>query len=333
MRYDFEESRVLKFLRRHRAKRAALQLPSGFRPWLSEILKIYGEAGVEPLIMGGSCYGACDLADAEAKRLGCEVLIHYGHADMGLSTSLPTLFVEGRVNESPIKAVEKALPRLRFKRVGLLTTVQYVGHLREVSGFLRSRGVEPIVGRPGPRAKYPGQVLGCDLTCVKSIASRVDGYLYLGTGRFHPMGAALVSGKKVLLVNPITKNASVIIDAGEFLRARKAAILKAAGGEKFGIVISTKPGQTRLNLAVELQRVLRKCGRDAELVTVDELVPESIEDFDFDVLVCTACPRIPMDDAERFRQPLLTPFETRAVLGELPLEPYRLDEMEKFKRA
>jgi 2-(3-amino-3-carboxypropyl)histidine synthase len=147
------------------------------------------------------------------------------------------------------------------------------------------------------------------------------------------MGAALVSGKKVLLVNPITKNASVMIDAGEFLRARKAVILKAAGGEKFGIVVSTKPGQTRLNLAVELQRVLRKGGRDAELVTVDELVPESIEDFDFDVLVCTACPRIPIDDAERFRQPLLTPFETRVVLGELPLEPYRLDEMEKFKRA
>ena len=330
LRYDFEENKLLQFLKRRKAKRAAVQLPDGLKPQLPEIIKVFEEAGVEPVTMGGSCYGACDLTDKQAARLGCDVLVHYGHADMGLPVCMPTLYIEARVEESPLEAVEQALSGLKSKRVGLLATVQYISHLKEVAKLLRSRGIQPIVGRPGPRTVYPGQILGCDLSCAKSIASRVDEFLYIGTGDFHPLGAALATGKHVVAVDPVTKSAkSVGLNLSDFLRKRKALVSRAAVGQRFGVVTSTKPGQARFKLATQLLKSLKRGGKDACLLVVDDVAPEQLENFGLDVFVCAACPRIPIDDAERFTRPIITPFETMVMLGKLPFEPYRLDEVRR----
>lgn len=331
LRYDFEERKVLQFLRRHKVKRAAVQLPEGIRLQLPEVARVFEGAGVKSVVMASSCHGACDLADVEAKLLGCDALVHYGHASMGLPTCLPTLFVEARVKDSPLGAVEQALPKLKFKRAGLLTTVQHIGYLKKVANFLRSHGIKPVIGKPGVRARYPGQLLGCDFGCARSIVSRVDGFVYLGTGEFHPIGAALATGKEVALVNPVSGGFKTITPPpNNFLRMRKAMISRAAAGERLGVVVSTKPGQARFRLAADLAERLRRKGREVHLVAVDEVDPTGLGDFGFDALICAACPRIPIDDAERFEQPILTPFEAAVMLGEVPFEPYRLDEVRKW---
>ncbi len=328
--YDFEEANVRRFLEQHGAKRAAIQLPAGLKQYLPEIKETFDKAGVEALVLADSCYGACDPADAQAKRLRCDVLVHYGHANMRIPTCLPTLYVEARILIDPIKTVEQALPQMKFKRVGLLTNVQHIKYLQKVAKLLRSRGAKPFIGRPGPRAKYPGQLLGCDFSCACSVASHVDGFLYIGTGDFHPLGAALATGKQVLAINPVSEGFKLIspaIDA--FLRGRKAMIARAAAGNRFGIVVSTKPGQARFNLARELVESFRRAGRDACLLAVDEVKPEELSDFKFDAFVCAACPRIPIDDAERFEHPILTPFEAQVMLGKAKFRPYEMDEVSK----
>ncbi len=328
MQYNFEGAKVQKFLKRHKSRRAAIQLPSGLRPQLPQIARVFEEVGAEPVVMAGSCYGACDLVDAEAKRMGCDVLVHYGHADMGIPTCLPTLYVEARVEDDPLGAFERALPELKFRRVGLLTTVQHIGHIKRVANFLRSRGIRPVIGKPGPRAKYPGQLLGCDFNCARSIASRVDGFVYMGTGDFHPIGAALATGKEVVVVNPISKGHKTITpNSSDFLRKRKAMISRAAIGERFAVAVSTKPGQARFRLAAELARRLRAKGREVHLAVVDEVDPAALADFEFDAIICAACPRVPIDDCGRFEQPILTPFEARVTLGDAPFMPYQLDEV------
>ncbi len=328
--YDFEAVEVGRFLKRHRAKLAAIQLPAGIRPHLPEIEAIFVKTGVETRVLADSCYGACDVADAKAKQLGCDVLVHFGHADMGLPTLLPTLYVEARVRASPLEAIREALAGLGARRIGLLTTVQYVSHLKEVVEFLRSRGVEPLIGGRGLRAKYPGQLLGCDFSCTRSIAGRVEAFLYIGTGYFHPLGAALVTGKRVFAVNPISGGlGETPLDLSDFLRRRKAMISKAAAGKRFGVVVSSKPGQARFKLAAKLVEDLRRSKRDAQLLVADEVKPEELGDFEFDAFVCAACPRIPIDDAERFERPILTPFEARVMLGKVKFEPYRMDEVRK----
>lgn len=326
--YDLEEAKVRSFLRRCRAKRAAIQLPAGLRQYLPEIKQTFDSMGVEALVLADGCYGACDPADVRAKLLGCKVLVHYGHSDMRIPTCLPTLYVEARMLVDPMETVENVLPHIKFNRVGLLTNVQHVKSLKRVAKLLRSRGFKPFIGGPGPRAKYPGQLLGCDFGCARSVASRVDGFLYLGTGDFHPLGAALATGKQVLAVNPISGRFKLISpDIDAFLRGRKAMIARAAAGERFGIVVSTKPGQTRLNLASGLVESFKRAGRDAHLLLVDEIRPEELNDFRFDAFVCAACPRIPIDDIERFERPVLTPFEANVMLGEAKFEPYKMDEV------
>lgn len=328
--YDFERARIKRFLKQHRAKRAAIQLPAGLRKYLQEIMKPFAERAVETVVLADSCYGACDLADAKAKQLGCDVLVHYGHADMGLPTCLPTLFIEAHMPVDPIRAVKRLLPKLNFKRVGLITNVQHIAHLREIAKLIRSRGIKPFIGRPGPRARYPGQLLGCDFGCARSIATRVDVFLYIGTGEFHPLGVALATGKQVLAINPISEGFKALApNINAFLRRRKGMIVRAAAGKRFGVIVSTKPGQARFKLAARLVRDLRRAGKVARVLVVNEVRPEELSDFGLDGFICVACPRIPIDDAERFERPIMTPFEARVMLGEAKFEPYRMDEAVK----
>ena len=328
--YDFERREVMRFIKRYKVKRVAIQLPAGLRPHLSEIKPTFEEAGVEALILADSCYGACDIADVKAKQLGCNALVHYGHADMGLRTSLPTLYVEARMAADSLEAVEKALPELNFKRLGVVATIQHIGFLPKITKFLSSHGVKPIVGKPGARAKYPGQILGCDWGSARSVSDKVDGFLYIGTGRFHPLGVSLATGMDVTIANPVAGGMERLSSKPEdFLKRRRAMVSRAASCERFGILVSTKPGQARFELAARLVDDFRRAGLTAHTLVMDEILPEKLDDFKLEAFVCAACPRIPMDDVQRFSQPILTPFEAMAMLGKENFEPYQLDEVKR----
>lgn len=330
--YDFEPRKVEDFLKRQEVKCAAVQLPAGLKERLHEITPVFEKVDVEALILADSCYGACDLADLKAKQLGCDSLIHYGHADMGLPACLPTLFVEARMTVDPIKAIERALPELKG-RWGLATTVQHIGYLERVRELLEKNGLEVVIGKPGPRVKYPGQVLGCDWRSVKSVAGDVDGFLYLGTGRFHPLGIALATGKDVVAVNPIAGGWEKLSPKlGDFIRRRKAMIARASVCDRFGVVTSIKSGQRRFKLMENLVHGFRRSGMNAEPIVADEIVPEKLSEFQVGAFVCAACPWIPIDDAERFDRPVLSPFEAMVLLGKMDLEPYQLDEIGRSDR-
>lgn len=326
--YDFESEKVKRFLDQQAVNRPAIQLPEGLKRYLDEIAPVFEESGVEPLILADSCYGACDIADTNANRLGCDGLIHYGHADMGFKTSIPTLYVEARVKRNPIRFFKDALPNLEGLIWGLTTTVQYIGWIDRVREYLEDNGVRSVIGDPGPRVKYPGQVLGCDFSCAKSVAGEVDGFIYFGTGRFHPLGIAIATKKDVAIINPIAEGHEILSpELDDFLNQRKAVLLKAAACKRFGVLVSSKKGQQRLAIAEELTNLLRENGYDAQLFLQDELNNERLYDFNVGAFVCTACPRIPIDDVEVYDRPILTPFEARVLLGEEEFRPYKLDEM------
>lgn len=328
--YDFESKKVKRFLNQQGADRPAVQLPEGLRGYLDEITPVFEEVGVEPLILADSCYGACDIADVEADRLGCDVLVHYGHADMGFRTKIPTLYVEARMDDNPIQVLKEALPDLEGQTWGLTTTVQHIGWIGRVRKFLEENGVVSVIGDPGARVKYPGQVLGCDFSCARSVADEADGFLYIGTGRFHPLGIALAAKKDVIVINPIAGGHELLSNEDEdFLNQRKTILSKAAASERFGVLASTKAGQLRLGLAEELTGLLRENGYGANLFLMNELDQERLRDFKVGAFVCTACPRIPTDDSELYDRPILTPFEARVLLGLEDFRPYKLDEFTK----
>lgn len=326
--YDLEPESVKKFLRRKNVERALVQLPAGLRPSIEKIKEVFDEEGGDALFLARSCHGACDIADKEAKELGCDALIHYGHADMGVPTILPTLYVEARMKVEPYKTLKKALPELRDKSWGLTTTVQHIDFLEGVREFLKERGVKSVVGDPGPRCKYPGQILGCDWGSARSVADEVNGFLYIGTGKFHPIGVVLATNKPVVSVNPLEGDYEMMEpELEEFLRKRYAMLTKAESRKSFGILVSTMQGQNRPDLARTLAKKFEKGGYEPYILTSVEIDPEVLKDYRLGAFVNTACPRIPIDDVELYEAPILTPFEAEVLLGERDWTPYRLDEI------
>ncbi len=83
MQYDLELERVVKEIKKEKAKIVCIQLPDGLKPRAKEIVDvIHKETKAQVLIWAGSNFGACDLA-LDASRLGADMLIHFGHKEWG----------------------------------------------------------------------------------------------------------------------------------------------------------------------------------------------------------------------------------------------------------
>ncbi|MBS1194794.1 MAG: dph2, partial [Methanomicrobia archaeon] len=115
---------------------------------------------------------------------------------------------------------------------------------------------------------------------------------------------------------------ATIVSAERFLRQRFGLIERARGAEQIGIIVSSKSGQVRLELARRLAGLSEK----AVLVMMREVTPEALLDLGCDAYVNTACPRLAYDDQARFPVPVLTPCEFEILLGIRPWEAYVADE-------
>ena len=80
--FDLEEERIKKEIQQLKAKRVLIQLPEGLKPEAPHIAKAVEKAGALPIISADPCYGACDLAEAEAESLNADLIIHYGHSKL-----------------------------------------------------------------------------------------------------------------------------------------------------------------------------------------------------------------------------------------------------------
>jgi 2-(3-amino-3-carboxypropyl)histidine synthase len=159
------------------------------------------------------------------------------------------------------------------------------------------------VKRQIPGAVFAGQVFGCRADQAQRLARQVDGFLYLGTGEFHPYRVALATAKPVWCWNPVTKQFTTL-DAKEIERYRKrqqAAIAKFLLSKRVGILISVKPGQnegriTQPDRNLKLRAALalkQRTDREYHLFAFDTLSRYDLENFNYiDCWVNTACNRI-----------------------------------------
>jgi 2-(3-amino-3-carboxypropyl)histidine synthase len=323
--YDLETERVSEEIRRRGAKTVLLQMPDGLRPQAFALAdSLRRQTGAEIIISGDSCYGACDVAVSQARALGAELLIHYGHSGMITETDPPIVYVEARMEYDARALAEKALPLIQgWSRVGLAATVQGAHILSEVVDALRQSGVQVATGEGAGRTPNDGQILGCDYTTALSVQGDVDGYLFIGAGRFHPIGLAISTGLPVALANPYTMAAEMLDDAEVMRLAKKrmAQITGARRAERFGVIVSLKPGQSRLELARSLKTRLEEAGREAQIVALDEVDAVTLGNFtEAEAYVNTACPRISLDGIADIRKPMLTPSEVLVMLGNLEWE-------------
>ena len=320
--FDFEEERVKQAIGKLGAKRVLIQLPEGLKPEAPNIAKAIEKLGVQPVISADPCYGACDLAIAEAESLGADLLVHYGHSKLVKYERVPTLYVEARAVIPVNSAVEKALPLLaKWRRIGLVTNVQHVQTLDEVREILTRAGKTVVVGDTR-RLTYPGQVIGCDYSNAVSVVKDIDAFLFIGGGVFHALGVALSTSKPTVVADPFEDRAfSVENEAERTLKQRWAIIEQARKAKTFAVLVGTKPGQKRWETALQMKQALEETGKSPCMLAAKEITPEVLMEFPtIDAFVNTACPRVSLDDADRFRKPVLTVNETLVVTGKLSWE-------------
>ncbi|MEM2691138.1 MAG: diphthamide biosynthesis enzyme Dph2 [Candidatus Bathyarchaeia archaeon] len=317
--FDFEEERLKQEIAKYEAKRVLIQLPDGLKSEGPRLAKIVEKAGALPIVSADPCYGACDLATAEAESLGVDLIVHYGHSKLLKYEKVPTVYIEARATLGVAEVVEQAFPLIEaWRKVGLATTVQHVQTLDEAKEVLVRAGKTVMVGDSG-RLSYPGQVVGCDYSNAKSIAEDVDGFLFIGGGRFHALGLALSTSKPVIVADPFEKRAHSVSDEVErVVKQRWACIQEAQKAKTFAVLVGLKPGQKKLDEALAIKDKLEKSGKEAILFAVREITPETLMNFQtVDAYVNTACPRVSLDFPAKFSKPILTVNEALVVVGEL----------------
>jgi len=295
---------LVKKIKEKNPKRVFVQLPEGLITKSQNLQEILSREGIEAFVSLEPCYGACDLKDCEALRLSCDLIVHLGHSDFGLKSKIPVLYYEWKVDWDPVPVLEKNLDRLP-KKIGLVSTVNYLDSLEKARKFLEKRGKKCYVER-GLKTKHPGQILGCDVSAGLRIEKKVDCFLFIGSGEFHALGLALATSKPVLLFK---KEALEKVDKEKFLRQMHIAVAKSEDCKNFGILVSTKPGQARVEEALKIKKKLEKRGKKAWIFAMDNITPEKLLGIDVDCYVNCACPRIAIENRASFSKPIVNPEE------------------------
>jgi 2-(3-amino-3-carboxypropyl)histidine synthase len=297
------------------AKRVALQFPEGLKRKAGEYATALREAGFDVMVSGDPCYGACDLALDTLDN--ADVLVHVGHAPVD---DRPRVIFLPYTVDFDSTVLEKVLPSLGGKTTGLVTTVQHVHLIPAMEEYLRRNAIDVRVADGRGRTPLRGQVLGCCFSTARD--TEADQILFVGTGLFHPIGIALTTGARVIAFDPLGGTVQEV--SGEaLLRRRFAVIEKARGAKNVGIIVNTKSGQARMDLA----RRLAALSPDATIVTMKEVSPDELLNLGFSCYVNTACPRLAYDDQVRFPVPVLSPQEFEILCGKRSWDDYAIDEI------
>ena len=306
-------------------KRVLVQLPDGFlgEPvgLLSQAIKA---AGAKPFFSGDPCYGACDLAITSAEQTKCDTLIHVGHSEWPYKPetvrSVNIIFIEANSDRSLDTAARIALEqisRLGWSRLGLCTTVQYLRHLESVKKILNDNDLVVQLTKSTSKVEM-GQILGCEVSGAKAIENEVDGILCITPGRFHGVGLARKVKKPTLIVDPYSGEWDLLDDQTrmKYFKQRYAQIEVARTKSLWGVLYSTKTGQTRETQVEKIRELIETSQKEAIVVVTQSFSPEHLMNFHLvEVWVNTACPRINEDDAFRYNKPVLSILEARVALG------------------
>ncbi len=314
-------------VRAARPGRVVLQVPAGLVRNAHELAERLRDEGGAPVILAARpCFGACDFPSPdEAPR--SELAVVLGHAPIP-NVPLPrrTFFVEMREPSGDPEALAATVAAAGLpRRLGLVASVQHLDLVPRLEAALAARGYETFVGSGDRRLYYRAQALGCNYTGAEAVADRVDGFLFVGTGQFHPVGLAFAVDRPVWALDPLQGTLEPPIDRATLVARRQLAVAAARDARRWGILVSTFAGQNRAPTALALRARAEAAGRQAELLYFDRLDPRDLEGRAFEAYVNTACPRIALDDGPSYPRPVLTPPEFLMVLGALPLAPYRFD--------
>ena len=204
--WDYELDRIIEEIQEKDGKKVGLQFPEGLKrrgPAVADDLRELAPDDVTFMLSGQPCYGACDLDTFLMRRT--DVFVHFGHSPMKNSDKIIYVPLFSNVDVFPM--MEEALEELPEDDVGLVTTAQHMNLFPEMKEWLQEQGYTVHTRRGDDRLTHEGQVLGCNYASADIDADQV---LYVGGGKFHPLGLAMEHpDKKVVIADPVNNVVTV----------------------------------------------------------------------------------------------------------------------------
>lgn len=325
--YDFELDKISKNIAEVKPSKILVQLPNGMKkyyPIIRDFLE--PKLDVEVCLSASPCYGGCDVSECEARIVGADLILHFGHTRYYFE-KFPTIYVPARsmveFGEDIVREAVREILDRGFRSVGLSATVQHVHQIPRLKNFLESEGLKVHVFKPKSRiqVEFEGQIIGCNYSAALAVDDIVDVHLVLCGGLFHPLGLALSTRKPVLKLDPYRLEVEdVTLEAEKTMRVRYGKIMEALDASSVGLIIGGKPGQYRPRLVGKILELAKYRKVRVEKIVLDEVTVEKLRNLSLEVeaWIVTSCPRLPIDDLWRFEVPVLTPGEAYMVFkGEL----------------
>ncbi len=317
MALDFEKEKLVEELKKRKPKKVLVQLAEGIKQNSGEIKKEIEELGIKVIFSGETSWGACDIAIDEAKSVGADLIVHFGHAQF-IETSFPVIYVEVKDILDLNSLLEKSLEFFKdYKTLGLSYSIQHRHDIDKVIKFYEEKAKKIILSKKKGTNAYEGHITGCNYQGLKEIQNQVECFVIIGN-RFHSIGATLAVKKPVFLIdvyNDEIKTMEGVKD--EILKQRIVAIEKLKDAKNIGIIIGTKCGQ-KFGSPEKLIEKLEEKEKNVTIITMNELTPEKIMNFyKIDVFIELACPRIALNDFANYPKPILTSREAEVALGEI----------------
>jgi len=332
--FNIDFGQAIKTINEKKYKRILLQIPEGLKNHYTKFVELLEkETNSSVIISADPCFGACDIVNSDLKNLKIDFAIQIGHTPFPIIKDylIPTIFINAKTDLDVSEVIEKALPVLVGKKIGLVSTAQHVHLLEKAKKLLLKNNFQPIIGEGDQRIEKKGQIIGCNFSAATNISKEVDMFLFIGDGIFHPLGLKLTTKKPVVICNPYTNEVkqSELDDVKDMiLRQRYGAIARSKDARTFGIILGSKIGQQRIDLAYEIKNKLDSLQKKSYIFISNNFNPSYLEGFrNIDCFISTACPRIAIDDYMQFNTPIITPVELDIVLGLKKWDDYRFDEI------
>jgi len=293
MDYEKNISELAEEIKKKKARKILLQLPEGLKTRAQDIAERIEALGINVIISGEPCYGACDLRDREAKMMGCDMLVHVGHSKFfkDFSTSVPVLYFPWKIDVN-LGNIDFSI--IKEKEIAIASTIQHLHLLDELKKRLEKEEKKVVV---------LGQILGC---YVENSDKIKDTVLLLGSGDFHATGLR----GKVYRLSPERRKIE-LIDTLIFEKRRYANIEKAKDAKSFAILVSSKPGQFDIKRAEEIKKRMEEKHKKASILIMDEIKAEKLLGLKFDAYINTACKRITEDS---FGKPIVNKEDIDLVI-------------------
>ncbi|MEM4605884.1 MAG: diphthamide biosynthesis enzyme Dph2 [Candidatus Pacearchaeota archaeon] len=316
-RFDFEEKKLLEKIEKIKPKKVLIQIPEGIKKELFELIKPLEKRGIEVIISGETCWGACSIAVNEAKNLGVDLLIHYGHAKF-IDSDFPILYIEIKDKTKLDKLIKSSLKYIKeYKKIGLSYSVQHKEQINNIIKILEKERKKVLLSKKKGLVEYEGHIVGCQYEGLKEIKKEVDCFFIMGN-RFHALGAALaIPNKPVFLLDTYNNEIKEMGELREkIIKQRFISIEKFRKAKKIGVIIETKLGQKFGYPNFVIEKIKEKKKKPV-LITMTEITPEKIMNFySIEAFIELACPRIATDDYYKYPKPILTYKEALVGLDE-----------------